>query len=117
MMTSPPPLKQQLDARVPILFLPVRLETRFGQGDKGPELWIRVFPAQIAIDTHEDPLTRPDLAKHYPLQMVCPPEASFLNSTFVNVETLRRSATEPKVQIHPDDAEHRNIRDGHRLVC
>lgn len=48
---------QPLTSTVPILFFPFRLETRFGQGAKGPELWVRVYPDQIAIDTHEDPLT------------------------------------------------------------
>ena len=38
---------------------------------------------------HEDPQTRPDLAAKYPLQMLSPPVPSFLNSTFVNVDSLR----------------------------
>ncbi len=69
-------------------------------------------PLPSYVPPHEDPQSRPDLAKNYPLQMVCPPETSFLNSTFVNVAMLRRSAVEPKVQIHPDDATVRKIRDG-----
>jgi anaerobic selenocysteine-containing dehydrogenase len=47
--------------------------------------------------------------------MVSPPEPSFLNSTFVNVEALRRAAGEPTVQIHPDDAAARGLRDGQRV--
>jgi len=69
-------------------------------------------PLPVYVPPHEDPLTRLDLAARYPLQMLCPPEPSFLNSTFVNVETLRRSASEPKVQMHPDDATARRINDG-----
>jgi anaerobic selenocysteine-containing dehydrogenase len=61
---------------------------------------------------NEDPQTRPELAAKYPLQLVCPPESSFLNSSFVNVESLRESAGEPKVEIHPDDARTRRIADG-----
>ena len=64
---------------------------------------------------HEDPQTRPDLAKKYPLQMVCPPEPSFLNSSFANVDVLKRSAGEPTLQIHPDDAAGRRISDGARV--
>jgi anaerobic selenocysteine-containing dehydrogenase len=68
------------------------------------------LPAYVA--PHEDPLTRPDLAARYPLQMVSPPEPSFLNSTFVNLPALREQAGEPSVHIHTDDAGSRGIADG-----
>ena len=61
---------------------------------------------------HEDPQTRPDLAARYPLQLLSPPHPSFLNSTFVNVDSLRRSAGEPTLEIHPLDAAARGIADG-----
>jgi anaerobic selenocysteine-containing dehydrogenase len=61
---------------------------------------------------HEDPQTRPDLAKRFPLQMVCPPAPSFLNSSFVNIVSLRREAGEPVVELHPSDAAPRGIGDG-----
>lgn len=61
---------------------------------------------------HEDPQTRPDLAATYPLQMVCPPDSSFLNSTFVNIDALRESAGEPKLEMHPSDARPRGVRNG-----
>jgi anaerobic selenocysteine-containing dehydrogenase len=60
----------------------------------------------------EDPQTRPELAVRFPLQMVCPPAPEFLNSTFVNVEALRRAAGEPTLEIHPEDAAARGIRAG-----
>jgi anaerobic selenocysteine-containing dehydrogenase len=75
--------------------------------------------AQMGLDPlptytppHEDPQTRPELAARFPLQMVSPPVPSFLNSTFVNIETLRRAAGEPKVEMHPRDAAARGIGDG-----
>jgi anaerobic selenocysteine-containing dehydrogenase len=61
---------------------------------------------------HEDPQTQPALAARYPLQMISPPEPSFLNSTFVNVETLRLRAGEPTALLHPADAAARGIVDG-----
>ncbi len=63
----------------------------------------------------EDPQTRPELAAKYPLQMVSPPAPEFLNSTFVNIASLRRAAGEPTLEIHPADAIPRGIQDG-RMV-
>lgn len=72
-------------------------------------------PLPAYVPPHEDPQTRPDLAQRYPLQMVSPPEPSFLNSTFVNVGVLRRQAGEPTVHIHPEDAAARGIVDGRQV--
>jgi anaerobic selenocysteine-containing dehydrogenase len=63
----------------------------------------------------EDPLTRPELAARYPLQMISPPHPEFLNSTFVNVDSLRRAAGEPTLELHPEDAVKRQIADGDRV--
>src|SRR5712692_9687557 len=47
-----------LSASVPVLFLPVNIETRFMTSATGaPELWVRMYPDQIAIDSHEPELT------------------------------------------------------------
>jgi anaerobic selenocysteine-containing dehydrogenase len=69
-------------------------------------------PLPTYTPPHEDPLTRPDLAARYPLQLVSPPAPEFLNSTFVNIDSLRKAAGEPTVEIHPQDATARGIRDG-----
>ncbi len=57
----------------------------------------------------------PDLAARFPLTLISSPRHQFLNSTFVNVESLRRGA-EPEVLIHPADAARRGIGDGVRVV-
>jgi hypothetical protein len=47
-----------LDAATPVLFLPVNIETRFmDTGDGVSQLWVRIYPDQIAINTHEAELT------------------------------------------------------------
>jgi anaerobic selenocysteine-containing dehydrogenase len=69
-------------------------------------------PLPAYVPPHEDPQTRPDLAERFPLQMVSPPEPSFLNSTFVNVGVLRKQAGEPTARLHPDDAAARGIENG-----
>jgi anaerobic selenocysteine-containing dehydrogenase len=62
------------------------------------------------IGPHED--TRGELARRYPLAMISPPARNFLNSSFVNVESLRASEGEPWLDVHPADAAARGIRDG-----
>ncbi|MCZ2497732.1 molybdopterin-dependent oxidoreductase [Xylophilus sp. Kf1] len=48
----------------------------------------------------------------YPLAMISPPARNFLNSTFVNVKSLRSMEGEPLLEIHADDAARRGIADG-----
>ena len=48
----------------------------------------------------------------YPLAMISPPARNFLNSSFVNVKSLRDMEGEPLLEIHPDDATSRQVKDG-----
>lgn len=48
----------------------------------------------------------------YPLAMISPPARNFLNSTFVNVKSLRQIEGEPLLEMHPDDAAARGIAEG-----
>lgn len=51
-----------LDDRTPILLLPVRIETIFVpagriRGQEGTQLWVRIYPDEISVHTHEKTLT------------------------------------------------------------
>ncbi|MBS7809149.1 molybdopterin oxidoreductase family protein [Variovorax sp. PCZ-1] len=48
----------------------------------------------------------------YPLAMISPPARNFLNSTFVNVKSLRDMEGEPLLEISAHDAQQRGIADG-----
>ena len=48
----------------------------------------------------------------YPLAMISPPARNFLNSSFVNVTSLRSIEGEPLLEIHETDANVRGIRSG-----
>ena len=48
-------------------------------------------------------------SKRYPLAMISPPARNFLNSTFVNVKSLRDIEGEPILEMHADDALARGI--------
>lgn len=71
-----------------------------------------IDPLPTYIPPHEDPRTRTDLTDRYPLQLLCPPPPQFLNSTFVNLDHLRKQLGEPAVHVHPADALARDIGEG-----
>jgi anaerobic selenocysteine-containing dehydrogenase len=48
----------------------------------------------------------------FPLAMISPPARNFLNSTFVNVKSLRDTEVQPLLEMHPHDAAARNISHG-----
>jgi anaerobic selenocysteine-containing dehydrogenase len=58
----------------------------------------------------------PELVRRYPLALISPPAHAFLNSTFVNVASLRRSAGKPTLEIHAEDAQPRGIAGGERVT-
>jgi anaerobic selenocysteine-containing dehydrogenase len=62
-----------------------------------------------AAESHE---AAPELAARYPLQLISPPSPHFLNSTFVNIDSLRHAARYPELEIHPEDAAERAIASG-----
>ena len=51
-------------------------------------------------------------SKAYPLAMISPPARNFLNSSFVNVKSLRDMEGEPLLEIHTMDAYSRGIKTG-----
>ena len=78
--------------------------------------------AEMGIDplpTYTPPLelpeTAPELAARFPLVLISSPRHYFLNSTFVNIESLRKNA-EPECVLHVADAERRGIAAGARVV-
>lgn len=55
---TPQKLIEEWDDITPIMLLPLRMETRFKETEGRNELWVRVFPGEIAINTHEKLLTK-----------------------------------------------------------
>ncbi|MBY0239945.1 MAG: molybdopterin oxidoreductase family protein [Burkholderiaceae bacterium] len=69
-------------------------------------------PLPTYIAPYESVASNPELAKRYPLAMISPPARNFLNSTFVNVTSLRATEGEPHLDMHPTDAAARGIGPG-----
>lgn len=72
-------------------------------------------PIPMYVPPRESEERDPELARRFPLALISPPAHSFLNSTFVNVASLRRSAGKPTLEIHADDAVRRGIHAGDRV--
>jgi anaerobic selenocysteine-containing dehydrogenase len=69
-------------------------------------------PVPNHIPPYESVASNPALAAKYPLAMISPPARNFLNSSFVNVTSLRSTEGEPRLDIHPDDCAVRGIAEG-----
>jgi anaerobic selenocysteine-containing dehydrogenase len=63
------------------------------------------------LPTYTPPHSAAPDARH-PLLCISPPAHGFLNSTFVNLERLRRREGEPRVWLHPADAAPRGLGSG-----
>ena len=69
-------------------------------------------PVPDYLPPYESAEYAPALAARYPLAMISPPARNFLNSSFVNVESLRSTEGEPHLDMHPADAHAREITEG-----
>jgi anaerobic selenocysteine-containing dehydrogenase len=73
-------------------------------------------PVPTYIPPYESPERDPALVARFPLTLISSPAHQFLNSTFVNIDSLRRAAREPECILHPADAERRGIPVGARVA-
>ena len=72
-------------------------------------------PLPTYTPPYESSERAPELVARYPLTLISSPRHQFLNTTFVNVDSLRRGA-EPEIMIHPADAASRAIAPGMAVV-
>ena len=73
-------------------------------------------PLPDYVAPYESAASAPELAQRFPLAIISPPARNYLNSTFVNVRSLRDAEGEPHLEIHPDDAAERGIAQGERVT-
>jgi anaerobic selenocysteine-containing dehydrogenase len=66
-------------------------------------------PLPTYIPPYESVERDPALVERFPLTLISSPAHTFLNTTFVNLTSLRRQTKEPEVLLHPADAERRAI--------
>ena len=71
-----------------------------------------VFGVPDHLANYESAASTPELARRFPLAMISPPARNFLNSSFVNVTSLRDIEGEPLLEIHAADAQPRGIVNG-----
>nr|WP_238139717.1 molybdopterin oxidoreductase family protein [Roseateles aquatilis] len=64
------------------------------------------------LPNYESRLSTPELAARYPLAMISPPARNHLNSTFVNVKSLRDIEGEQVLEMSAGDAAMRGLADG-----
>jgi anaerobic selenocysteine-containing dehydrogenase len=72
-------------------------------------------PVPDYVPPYESAASNPGLARRFPLAFISPPARNFLNSTFVNVASLRDAEGEPSLEMHPADAAARGITEGARV--
>jgi anaerobic selenocysteine-containing dehydrogenase len=71
--------------------------------------------ADMGLDGLPDHVPNYEVAQpqgRYSLAMISPPARNFLNSSFVNLKSLRDIEVEPVLEMHPQDAAARGIADG-----
>jgi anaerobic selenocysteine-containing dehydrogenase len=94
-------------------------EAPFAQGNfPTPSGKCEFFSARLAaqgldgLPDHVPNYEAANASATYPLAMISPPARNFLNSSFVNVKSLRDIEGEPLLEMHPLDADARGLQNG-----
>ncbi len=68
------------------------------------------------LPTYEPPAESaeadPEMGRRFPINLLTPAAHHFLNSTFSNLPSLQKGEKEPRIWVHPADAEARGVADG-----
>ncbi|MEC0238095.1 molybdopterin oxidoreductase family protein [Paenibacillus kribbensis] len=93
-----------------------RLTTPSGKielySERMKQMGLPAMPTYVPLIEGYDGEQRPLADERFPLMFVSPPNHNFLNSTFANLPKHQRLEREPLLQIHPEDAQTRDIVDG-----
>jgi len=104
-----PHLPYRIGAKVPTPSGKIEIST-----DRAAAFGVGRIPEYIP--PYESEERDPRLAARFPLALISPPAHQFLNSSFVNVASLRRGAGKPTLEIHEEDASSRQIAAGQRVT-
>jgi len=74
-----------------------------------------VDPLPTYTPPRESAASNPLLAARFPLAMISPPARNALNSTFANLPVFVQHEKTPCLDIHPEDAADREIKDGDKV--
>ena len=69
-------------------------------------------PLPAFVEPAVGPYSRPDLAKAFPLVLTDTKTPHFIHSQYRHVGKLRRHEKDPRIEMHPDSAEARGIKEG-----
>ncbi len=93
-----------------------RLTTPSGKielySERMKQMGLPAMPTYVPLIEGYDGEQRPQADERFPLMFISPPNHNFLNSTFANLPKHQRLEREPLLQIHPEDAQTRDIVDG-----
>jgi len=95
------------------------LKKGFGTPSKKVEIYSEMLekhgydPIPTFHEPAESPLSRPDLAKEYPLLLITGARTiAYLHSEYRNLPSLRKMVPEPLIEIHPQTAKEYDIDEG-----
>ncbi|WP_068497405.1 molybdopterin-containing oxidoreductase family protein [Paenibacillus kribbensis] len=93
-----------------------RLTTPSGKielySERMKQMGLPAMPTYVPLVEGYDGEQRPQAGEQFPLMFISPPNHNFLNSTFANLPKHQRLEREPVLQIHPEDAQTRDIVEG-----